>query len=472
MKTIALHNLGCKVNSYEVDVMQQLLQNSGYKIVQFNQKSDIYVINTCSVTNMADRKSRQMLHKAKKMNPDALVIAVGCFVQADAYQASQDESIDLLIGNNRKKDIVEIIQQYENNKKMIEKGANPYEDYNMNLPHQSEGYNQKEDFQYLCKTLGNTTVVNVKEAEFEEACVETTAEHTRAYIKIQDGCNRFCSYCIIPYTRGKVRSREPENVINEVNGLVQKGYREFVLTGIHISSYGLDFADKNPGKSLLSLLHSLNDIEGVKRIRIGSFEPMILTEEFVRELAEIHKLCPHFHISLQSGSDATLKRMNRRYSSAEYMEKVELLRQTFDNPAITTDVIVGFPGETQEEFMETKAFLEKVSFYEMHIFKYSRRKGTKADLMENQIPEQIKTERSNILLELGEKMSSEYRSSYFGKKVSVLFEEEKTIDSKRYWVGHTPEYVTVAYMSEEDEANEIKELTLCDFLNADICLGK
>lgn len=452
MKTVALHNLGCKVNSYEVDVMQQLLQKAGYKIVQFNQKADIYVINTCSVTNMADRKSRQMLHKARKMNPEAIVVAAGCFVQADAYQAAEDEAIDLLVGNNRKKDIVEILAAYEEEKERI-------------------GASEEEQLRYLRKTLGNTTVVDVTRASFEEACVETTAEHTRAYIKIQDGCNRFCSYCIIPYTRGRVRSRAPEHVLAEVEGLTRSGYKEFVLTGIHISSYGLDFEEKDPGKALLELMRAINAIPGVERIRIGSFEPMILTPSFVKDLASIEKLCPHFHISLQSGSDATLKRMNRRYTSAQYLEKVELLRKTFQNPAITTDVIVGFPGETEEEFAETREFLERVGFYEMHIFKYSRRKGTRADLMPDQIPEQVKTARSNCLLALEQEMSGRYRDTFAGKEVPVLFEERKEVEGKQYWVGHTPEYVTVAVESNEDLTNRIVKVVLRGRLSADVCVA-
>ncbi len=475
MKTIALHNLGCKVNSYEVDVMQQLLQKSGYEIVQFNQKADIYVINTCSVTNMADRKSRQMLHKARKMNPDAVVVAVGCFVQADAYQASRDDAIDLLIGNNRKKDIVEILSDYEAVSARLASGENPYADmirFEEGVGPCEVDLSDADILSYLRKTLGNTTVVDVKKAAFEEACVEETAEHTRAYIKIQDGCNRFCSYCIIPYTRGGVRSRTPEHVLAEVEGLVKKGYREFVLTGIHISSYGLDFPERDPGKALSALLQAMNAVEGVARIRIGSFEPMILTEEFVQGLSRIEKLCPHFHISLQSGCDETLKRMNRRYTSEEYYEKVELLRRTFDNPAITTDVIVGFPGETEAEFAQTKDFLQKVSFAEMHIFKYSRRKGTKADLMPNQIPEQTKNERSNILLALEAELAQEYRRSYFGKQVEVLFEERKTIDGKEYWVGHTPEYVSVAVCAEEELTNSLRKVVLRETLNEDVCVAE
>ena len=455
MKSVALHNLGCKVNSYEIEVMQQNLQKSGYKIVDFNQKSDIYIINTCSVTNMADRKSRQMLHRAKKQNPDAIVVAVGCYVQADAFGIAQDDAIDLLVGNNLKKNIAEILDRFMEEK---EGGS-------------EESRADVEERNFLRKTLNNTTIVDVKKADFEDAQMEQTAEHARAYIKIQDGCNRFCSYCIIPYTRGRVRSRQPESVLQEICNLVKEGYREFVLTGIHISSYGLDFEEKNPKKYLSELIRDINAIEGVERIRIGSFEPMILTEDFVAEIASCEKMCPHFHISLQSGCDATLKRMNRRYSAEEYFGKAELLRKYFPGCAITTDVIVGFPGETEEEFMQTKAFLEKVNFFEMHIFKYSRRRGTKADAMPDQIPEEIKTERSNILLALEQQQSKAYRATFIGRRVKVLLEEEKEIGGKTYWLGHTGEYVKVAVPAGDFMKNMSVEVSVEGFLQEDIMLG-
>ena len=453
MKSVALHNLGCKVNSYEVEVMQQNLQKSGYKIVDFDQKSDIYIINTCSVTNMADRKSRQMLHRARKQNPDAIVVAVGCYVQADAFSIAQDESIDLLVGNNLKKNIAEILDRYMNEEMKVPADLG------------------KEEAGFLRKTLNNTTVVDVKKVEFEDAKMEQTAEHARAYIKIQDGCNRFCSYCIIPYTRGNVRSRKTESILEEITGLVKEGYREFVLTGIHISSYGLDFEDKNPKKYLAELIRQIDAIEGVERIRIGSFEPMILTEDFVAEIAACQKMCPHFHISLQSGCDATLKRMNRRYTAEEYLEKTVLLRKYFHGCAITTDVIVGFPGETEEEFAETKAFLEKVEFFEMHIFKYSRRRGTKADTMPEQVPEEVKTERSNVLLELEKQQSVAFRKTFIGQTVSVLLEEEKIMNGKKYWLGHTGEYVKVAVPAGNYEKNMLLEVQVKAFLTEDILLG-
>lgn len=485
MKSVALHNLGCKVNSYEIEVMQQNLQKSGYKIVDFNQKSDIYIINTCSVTNMADRKSRQMLHRAKKQNPDAIVVAVGCYVQADAFGIAQDDAIDLLVGNNLKKNIAEILDRF-----MEEKEGGSEDGRADAVGDRSEGNQVRaercsaeeiqtdyeghnvEERNFLRKTLNNTTIVDVKKADFEDAQMEQTAEHARAYIKIQDGCNRFCSYCIIPYTRGRVRSRQPESVLQEICGLVKEGYREFVLTGIHISSYGLDFEEKNPKKYLSELIRDINAIEGVERIRIGSFEPMILTDDFVAEIASCEKMCPHFHISLQSGCDATLKRMNRRYSAEEYFGKAELLRKYFPSCAITTDVIVGFPGETEEEFMQTKAFLEKVNFFEMHIFKYSRRRGTKADAMPDQIPEEIKTERSNILLALEQQQSKAYRATFIGRRVKVLLEEEKEIGGKTYWLGHTGEYVKVAVPAGDFMKNMSVVVSVEGFLQEDIMLGR
>ncbi len=453
MKSVALHNLGCKVNSYEIGVMQQILQKNNYEIVDFEQKSDIFIINTCSVTNMADRKSRQMLHRARKLNPEAVVVAVGCYVQADAFHIAQDEAIDLLVGNNLKKDIADILDRYFNEK--------------LELPETAD----EQESNFLRKTLNNTTIVDVKKADFEDAGVSQATEHARAYIKIQDGCNRFCSYCIIPFTRGKVRSRKPESVLEEIRELVKEGYREFVLTGIHISSYGLDFEEKNPGMALGELIEEINRTEGVERIRIGSFEPMILTEEFVKKLASCHKMCPHFHISLQSGCDETLGRMNRRYTTEEYYAKTELLRQYFPGCAITTDVIVGFPGETEEEFDTTKAFLAQVGFFEMHIFKYSRRKGTRADKMPNQVLEEVKNRRSNELLELEREQSNAFRSAYIGKKVKVLLEEEKEMNEKRYWLGHTGEYVKVATEGEY-APNMLVEVEVKGFLTEEILAGE
>ena len=424
MKSVAFHNLGCKVNSYELDVMQQMMAEKGYEIVPFSQKADIYIVNTCTVTNIADRKSRQMLHRAKQLNPDGVVVAVGCYVQTDTEGARKDESIDLCIGNNRKKDILPILEEYLRQRE--EKRAD--------------------------KTLEDTTVIDINHTdEYEEMCLKQTSEHTRAYIKIQDGCNQFCSYCIIPFARGRVRSRRPSDVISEAAALVEAGYQEAVLTGIHISSYGIDLE----GAGLLSLIRELHGIEGLKRIRLGSLEPRIITREFAEGLKALPKVCPHFHLSLQSGCDDTLKRMNRHYLASEYYEKVELLRQIYDMPAITTDVIVGFPGETEEEFEITRAFLEKVDFYEMHVFKYSRRQGTNAAKMKDQVKDEIKTERSNILLSLEREQSRRFRQHFIGRTVEVLMEEPAVIDGKSYMTGHTKEYVKVALETQENLSNRI-----------------
>lgn len=426
MKSVALHNLGCKVNSYELDAIQQMLQDKGYKIVPFDDTADIYIINTCTVTNIADRKSRQMLHRAKKQNPDAVVVAVGCYVQTGRETVEKDEAIDLAIGNNRKKDLVPILEEYLRER--------------------------EENRRSIDKTLGNTTIPDLgRPVEYEEMQLKRTADHTRAYIKIQDGCNQFCSYCIIPFARGRVRSRRLSDVISEAAALVEAGYQEVVLTGIHISSYGIDLEEAD----LLSLIRELHGIEGLKRIRLGSLEPRIITREFAEGLKALPKVCPHFHLSLQSGCDDTLKRMNRHYLASEYYEKVELLRQIYDMPAITTDVIVGFPGETEEEFEITRAFLEKVDFYEMHVFKYSRRQGTNAAKMKDQVKDEIKTERSNILLSLEREQSRRFRQHFIGRTVEVLMEEPAVIDGKSYMTGHTKEYVKVALETQENLSNRI-----------------
>ncbi|MCI6629818.1 MAG: tRNA (N(6)-L-threonylcarbamoyladenosine(37)-C(2))-methylthiotransferase MtaB [Lachnospiraceae bacterium] len=426
MKSVALHNLGCKVNSYELDAIQQMLQDKGYKIVPFDETADIYIINTCTVTNIADRKSRQMLHRAKKQNPDAVVVAVGCYVQTGRETVEKDEAIDLAIGNNKKKDLVPILEEYLRER--------------------------EENRRSIDKTFGNTTIPDLgRPVEYEEMQLKRTADHTRAYIKIQDGCNQFCSYCIIPFARGRVRSRRPSDVISEAAALVEAGYQEVVLTGIHISSYGIDLE----GADLLSLIRELHGIEGLKRIRLGSLEPRIITREFAEGLKALPKVCPHFHLSLQSGCDDTLKRMNRHYLASEYYEKVELLRQIYDMPAITTDVIVGFPGETEEEFEITRAFLEKVDFYEMHVFKYSRRQGTNAAKMKDQVKDEIKTERSNILLSLEREQSRRFRQHFIGRTVEVLMEEPAVIDGKSYMTGHTKEYVKVALETQENLSNRI-----------------
>lgn len=410
MRKAALHNLGCKVNAYETEAMQQMLEDAGYEIVPFREGADVYVINTCSVTNVADKKSRQMLHRAKKMNPSAVVVAAGCYVQAAGEELKKDEAVDLVIGNNRKKDLVEVLERY---------------------------FNEHE---------GTDDIIDIgKTSEYEKLHIRKIADHTRAFIKVQDGCNQFCSYCIIPYTRGRVRSRPMEDVVQEVEALAASGYREIVLTGIHLSSYGADFKKEaeapETAPDLLSLIVRLDGIPGIERIRLGSLEPCIITEEFAKTLAGLKSFCPHFHLSLQSGCGETLKRMNRHYTTEDYEARCEILRSYFDHPAITTDVIVGFPQETEEEFEETRQFLEKIHFYEMHIFKYSRREGTRAAVMEGQVPEQKKAERSDILLALEEQMSLEYRRSFLGKEEEVLLEERISVDGEDYMVGHTRQYV-------------------------------
>lgn len=422
MKKAALHNLGCKVNAYETEAMQQLLEENGYEIVPFKEGADVYVINTCTVTNMADRKSRQMLHRAKKMNPDAVVVAAGCYVQAKEAAGEIDESIDIVIGNNKKKELIQILNAF---------------------------YEEKQGASKAVIDINHTH-------EYEEMHLNKTAEHTRAYIKVQDGCNQFCTYCIIPFARGRVRSRAKEDVVQEVTELAKNGYQEVVLTGIHLSSYGVDLE----GETLLSLILAVNEIEGIKRIRLGSLEPRIITEEFVQTISRLEKMCPHFHLSLQSGCDETLRRMNRRYTSEEYYEKCMLLRKYFKNPALTTDVIVGFPGETEEEFAKSKAFIDKVDFYETHIFKYSKREGTKAAVMENQIPDQKKTERSNELLALDREKRAKYEEQFIGTKVEVLIEEQIEIDGENCQVGHTKEYVKVALKTEENLQNRLIDVQI------------
>ena len=464
MKNVALHNLGCKVNSYELDVVQQMLQENGYNVVPFDEKADIYIVNTCTVTNIADRKSRQMLHRAKSRNPEAIVVAIGCYVQTGKEDVVLDECIDLAIGNNRKKEIVSIIEAFLQEKGMLQENVR------------------------VDKTLHDTTIIDVNNTyEYEEMTLKRTAEHTRAYIKIQDGCNQFCTYCIIPYARGRVRSRHIEDIRQEIEGLVANGYQEIVLTGIHISSYGIDFEqeawtqgrsvevlktegrhDYSGASKLIDLIERIHEIEGLRRIRIGSLEPRIITEDFAKRLAALEKVCPHFHLSLQSGCNATLKRMNRHYTAEEYRQSVEILRKAFGRPAITTDVIVGFPQESEAEFAETRAFLEQIGFFEMHIFKYSKRKGTIAADMPGQVADSVKTLRSNLLLELEAKQSKEFRAYHVGKEVEVLFEETKVIAGKSYQIGHTADYVKVAAKTEENWANQLRKVTIQGFLTDEI----
>lgn len=432
MKKAALHNLGCKVNAYETEAMQHLLEDAGYEIVPFTQKADVYVINTCSVTNMADRKSRQMLHKAKKNNPDSIVVAAGCYVQTSEKEVLNDLSVDIVIGNDRKHDLVRLLEEYS-----------------------------------LDSVNDTVDDINDGKHDFEELFIDQTKEHTRAFIKVQDGCNQFCSYCIIPYARGRVRSRRFENVIAEVERLAANGFKEVVLTGIHLSSYGVDFEEAT---GLLELIQAVNAVKGIERIRLGSLEPKIVTEHFASELSKLDKICPHFHLSLQSGCDATLKRMNRKYTTKEYERGCELLHKYFVHPAITTDVIVGFPGETEEEFEQTKAYLEHIHFYEMHIFKYSKRKGTRAAVMPDQIDEQIKAARSEKLIALGHDMSKEFRKFYIGKNEEVLFEEKAVIGDKEYFVGYTKEYVKVAKKTDENLENQIVSGRISGMLTDEILL--
>jgi threonylcarbamoyladenosine tRNA methylthiotransferase MtaB len=466
-RTVAFLTLGCKVNSYETEAMQKLFEKANYQIVDFAERADIYVINTCTVTNIADRKSRQMLHKARKMNENAIVVAVGCYVQAAKETLELDESIDLVIGNNRKKDIIDILNEY-----------------------------------YIGNNMDYNNVVDIsEEMEYEALSIESVAEKTRAYIKIQDGCNQFCSYCIIPYARGRVRSRQEDSIINEVENLVSKGYKEIVLTGIHLSSYGIDFKKKaklylddntnsltvdykndeildhskqnddeqsEPKAYLLQLILNLSRIEGLERIRLGSLEPRIITEEFVKTLSNNPKFCPHFHLSLQSGSNETLKRMNRKYTADEYYEKCQLIRQYFVEPAITTDVIVGFPGETEEEFTETKAFLTKIAFAQMHIFKYSVRKGTRAETMPDQVKEEKKAERSNCFIGLADELTKNYRDKFIGTSQKVLIEEEMILNGTKYQIGHNERYLKLALISENDFINQIVEVKILNQLNKEI----
>ena len=435
MKSVALHNLGCKVNSYEIDVMQQRLQESGYKIVPFDEAADVYIINTCTVTNIADRKSRQIIHRARRLNPDAVVVAAGCYVQTAGEAVWQDGAVDIAVGNNRKKDIVSILEEYW------------------------------QAQQPAADVIDIGTV-----REYEEMQLSHTAEHTRAYIKIQDGCNQFCSYCIIPYARGRVRSRREEDILREVQGIVDAGYKEIVLTGIHISSYGID----RGGSELLQLIEKLHVIDGLERIRLGSLEPRIVTDDFAARISAMAKICPHFHLSLQSGCDSVLRRMNRHYTAGEYFQTTEALRRYYRDPAITTDVIVGFPGETEEEFHTTEEFVHKINFYEMHIFKYSKRQGTRAAQLKDQLTEADKSRRSEILMEAEKQMSYAYRAGYLHREVEVLMEEKKEINGRVYWIGHTPQYIKAAKAVGEsrDLSNQIVRGEITEFLKDDIMLLK
>ncbi len=435
---VALHNLGCKVNAYEIEAMQQLLEEAGYEIVPFEPGADIYVINTCTVTNIADRKSRQMLHKAKKMNPEAIVVATGCYVQTGGDKLEKDEAIDLVLGNNQKINIVEALAEYAENK---------------------PGH-------------GSHVIKINQTKEYEDLSIDHTAEHVRAYIKVQDGCNQFCTYCIIPYARGRVRSRNIESVLKEVHSLAKKGYKEVVLTGIHLSSYGVDFPEEKK-ETLLSLIRAVHEIEGIQRIRLGSLEPGIVTREFAEGIAALPKVCPHFHLSLQSGCDETLERMNRRYRSGEYRERCELLREVYENPALTTDVIVGFPQESEEEFQKSYDFVDGIHFYETHIFKYSRRQGTKAAAMDGQLTEAEKARRSEKMIEMHHRHAKDYERSMLGKELEVLIEEEYTKDGQIWYLGHSREYIKTAVpKSENYGVNDIIRVKAERFLEEHIMTGE
>ena len=439
-KKAALHNLGCKVNAYELEAIQQMLEQKGYEIVPFASGADVYIINTCTVTNIADRKSRQMLHKAKKMNPDAVVVACGCYVQAAGEKLEEDTAIDLIVGNNKKKEIPEILEAY---------------------------FREREEGR---AASGAWLTDMAHNREYETLSISRTEEHTRAFIKVQDGCNQFCTYCIIPYARGRVRSRRPEEVLAEVQRLAASGCQEIVLTGIHLSSYGVDLEEE---QDLLALIRTVHSVEGIRRIRLGSLEPGIITESFAEAIAALPEVCPHFHLSLQSGCDTVLQRMNRRYRSEEYMEKCRLLRRVYDRPALTTDVIVGFPGETEEEFEASRAFVEQVHFFETHIFKYSRREGTRAAAMPGQISEQEKTRRSHVLLELDGRRRREYMESFLGEERDVLFEERVQADGREYWTGHTREYLKVLVPAEkEDYENQMIPVKLTEIWKEDALFGK
>ena len=420
VRTAALHNLGCKVNAYETEVMQQILEQNGYTIVPFSEKADIYVINTCSVTNMADRKSRQMLHRARKQNPDAIVAAVGCYVQTAHDKTHLDVDADIILGNNHKSELIEAIRSLEKERQ---------------LSHETGGGQIAR-----LDDLGHQSC-------YEAMDLERTREHTRAFVKVQDGCNQFCSYCIIPYARGRIRSREPEKAVKEIEVLAENGIREVVLTGIHLSSYGRDLQIGDD--ALLRLIRRAASVPGIERIRLGSLEPGIMTDSFVSGLAEIPEVCPHFHLSLQSGSDPVLRRMNRHYTAGEFAEKCDLIRRIFGNPALTTDVIVGFPGETEQEFSQTVSFLEQISFYETHIFKFSPREGTRAAAMSAQVSEQVKTARSAALIELGKRNKRKYLRQWDGREAQVLTEEEAAVNGGKLMTGYTREYIRCAVVSEE-----------------------
>ncbi len=414
MKKAALHNLGCKVNAYETEAMEELLKKDGFTIVSFDEVADVYVINTCSVTNIADRKSRQMIHKCKKINPDACVVAAGCYVQNFGKDIPEELGADIILGNNKKNDLVAKIHEY-----FESLGGEPIVDY---------------------IDINNGTV------DYESMHIEKDSEHTRAFVKVQDGCNQFCSYCIIPFARGRIRSRDIEDVVEEVTGLAKNGYKEVVINGIHLSSYG-----SGKDYTLIELLEAVEKIDGIERIRLGSLEPQIVTEDFAKRVSALTKICPHFHLSLQSGCDTVLVRMNRKYTIEQYTKGVEILRRYFDDPAITTDIIVGFPGETEEEYAITEDYVRQIAFYELHVFAYSKREGTKAATMPGQITNAIKKQRSASLITVGNQCTKEYRLKHVGQQLDILFEERTSIDGQDYFVGFSREYIKCAIKAQGDQ---------------------
>lgn len=450
---VAFHTLGCKVNAYETEAMRQKLIKEGYDIMEFMPGADIYIINTCTVTNIADRKSRQMLHRAKKMNPNALVIAVGCYVQTKEKELLKDLSVDIVVGTNRKSEICDIIREYF--KEAV--SENISEDTKSDMNSETLLSEKKSYLIDVSRSCG-----------YDNMQISSDAEHTRAFVKIQDGCNQFCSYCIIPYARGRIRSRKLADIRMEAEKLAENGYQELVLTGIHLSSYGQDLENI----TLLDAINTVSQVEKIQRVRLGSLEQGIISEVFIRALAENKKFCPHFHLSLQSGSREVLKRMNRHYTPEEYLEKCTLIRRFFDRPALTTDVITGFPGETEEEFLETEEFLKKVSFSQMHIFKYSVRQGTAAAKMTPQISDAVKIKRSNRLIKLNETLEREYRERFLGTVGRVLLEEETVIDGIHCFIGYTREYVRAAVVSDICLINKMAEVNFKKLLNAEILLAE
>lgn len=428
-KKAALHNLGCKVNAYETEAMKELLREDGYEIVDFHDKADVYVVNTCTVTSVADQKSRQTLHRAKKENPDAIVVAAGCYVQTAADKLRKNNYIDILIGNNKKDQLVNKIHEY------------------------IKGQEREESIMD----------VNKGKISYEALRVNSTGKNTRAFVKIQDGCNEFCTYCLIPYARGRNRFRDIASIKEEVKKFAENGYKEVVLTGIHLSAFG-----ENEDFGLIDVIESISEVSGIERIRLGSIEPRIITEDFARRVSKIKKFCPHFHLSLQSGCNKILKRMNRKYTKEEFREGCILLRKYFKDPALTTDVIVGFPGETEEDFMESYEFYKDINFYEMHVFKFSKRRGTGAYTMPNQVTNDEKTRRSHILLSLAKKNGREYREKLIGTEVEVLIECKEFINKKFYWTGFTKTYVRVIVDSKEDLKDRIVSGKAIELLNDEL----